>query len=219
MALLEVRDVHYEYVNGKNVTKALRGVNLSLEKGKTYAVTGRSGCGKTTLLSLIAGFDKPSSGQILFDGEPINNANSFRRDNVGMVFQSYNLIKHLTVLENILIATEISSVPRCERKKRACEAVKMVGLTEKHLKKRPGQLSGGEQQRVAVARVIACSPKIILADEPTGNLDNANSDVVVSLLCDMAKNDGKCVVIVTHSEEIAQRADVRIRMADGKNCD
>ena len=218
MALLEIKDVHYKYVSGANTTNALNGVSLEFDNGKIYAITGRSGCGKTTLLSLISGFDDAASGEIIFNGERISKrSEKYRRNNVGIVFQSYNLIKHLSVLDNILLAEELSSIPKKERKKRAVEAVLKVGLTEKHLKKKPNQLSGGEQQRVAVARVLACEPQLILADEPTGNLDDSNSEIIVSLLSDIAHSDNKCVIMVTHSEKIAQGADVWVKMADGKN--
>ncbi len=218
MTAIRVCDVHYDYKNTAGVTHALCGVNAVFESGKTYAITGRSGSGKTTLLSLLALFDKPSAGKILYAGEEISNsdASEFRRKNIGVIFQSYNLIQHLSALENVMLAAQITGADKNQRRRAAEEALKGVGLGEKYFSKRPQQLSGGEQQRVAIARTIATRPKIILADEPTGNLDNQNSAVIISILKKLSQEENRCVIIVTHADEIAEQADIRLDMSDGK---
>lgn len=218
MALLQVCDVTYEYKSKSGNTQALRGVCASFQAGVLYAVTGRSGSGKTTLLSLLAAFDVPKTGRILYDGTelPMQKPEEYRRQHVGMIFQSYNLIPHLTVLENVMLSMEIGRSEKSERRKKAIDALYAVGLTESQLQKKPLQLSGGEQQRVAIARTLAAEPEIILADEPTGNLDNENSEIVIGLLQDLAHQKNRCVILVTHAEEIAAKADVRMHMTDGK---
>jgi putative ABC transport system ATP-binding protein len=220
MTLLQLRDVHYDYTSSSGVTHALRGVDAEFLPGRFYALTGRSGCGKTTLLSLIAAFDRPLRGDILLDGVSIfaSSATLYRRENIGMIFQSYQLIPHLTALENVMLAFDIArvSLPLTQKKAAARQFLAQVGLGSAHEKKFPRQLSGGEQQRVAIARTLAADTPIFLADEPTGNLDNENSENIVSLLRAAAHERGKCVIVVTHAEEIAAGADVRLQMADGK---
>ena len=184
MSLLELLNIQYDYITPSGVTHALRGVFAEFEKGKIFAITGRSGCGKTTLLSIIAGFDSPKRGEIFYMGKEIKKKelSNFRRQNIGVVFQSYNLIPHLTALENVMVSLEITKKKVPNKKKAAIEALKSVGLDEKLYKKFPLTLSGGEQQRVAIARAIVSDPEIILADEPTGNLDNENSEKIIALL-------------------------------------
>ncbi|MBQ7378969.1 MAG: ABC transporter ATP-binding protein [Clostridia bacterium] len=220
MTLLQLRDVHYDYTSSSGVTHALRGVDAEFLPGNFYALTGRSGCGKTTLLSLIAAFDRPLRGDILLDGTSIfaQSATLYRRKNIGMIFQSYQLIPHLTALENVMLAFDIARVqtPLPQKKAAARQCLSQVGLGSAHEKKFPRQLSGGEQQRVAIARTLAADPPILLADEPTGNLDSENSENIVSLLRAAAHERGKCVIVVTHAEEIAEKADIRFHMTDGK---
>ena len=218
MAVLQVRDIYYDYILKYGVTHALNGVTADFENGKIYSITGRSGSGKTTLLSLIAAFDSPKSGELLIDGQALKKKDvvNYRKEKIGIVFQSYNLIQHLTALENVMLALEISDSNRADWKNKAKEALKTVGLDEKLHKKFPSTLSGGEQQRVAIARALAASPDIILADEPTGNLDNENSKNIIGLLKRLAHDNGKCVIVVTHSEEIATECDVEYHMSDGR---
>ncbi len=215
MSVLEVQNVCYDYVGRSGVTHALKGVSGVFESGRLYALTGRSGSGKSTLLSLLAGFDRPKEGCITLDGEDISSIQParYRRENVAIVFQSYNLIPHLTALENVMLGFGDT---KGRTTSKAMEHLRSVGLDESHFKKKPAHLSGGEQQRVAIARALASDASIILADEPTGNLDNENSQKVVALLKDLAHLLGKCVIMVTHSEELANQADVRYHMSDGK---
>ncbi|MBQ2733844.1 MAG: ABC transporter ATP-binding protein [Clostridia bacterium] len=217
MAVIEIKDVHYEYKLPSGSCYALRGVSAAFEVGKLYAITGRSGSGKTTLLSLIAGFDKPKNGTIEYNGEVINEKKiaDFRKNRMGIIFQSYNLIPHLTAIENVKLSMSIRGDSK-NKDARAREALSAVGLEEKLFKKFPATLSGGEQQRVAIARAMVSSPKLILADEPTGNLDNENSEIIIKLLKQAAHESGACVIVVTHSEEIAAEADHALKMSDGR---
>ena len=211
--MIELSNVTYDYTSKAGKVHALRGVSVKFEPGKMYAITGRSGSGKTTLLSLIAGLDSPLNGTITVNGTDISGVDrdKYRRENIGMVFQAYYLLPQLTVAENIMLSSEITK----QAKPDVGMLLEIVGLSAFHGKKRANQLSGGEQQRVAIARAIATEPPIILADEPTGNLDNENSKNIISLLKSMAHERQKCVVVVTHSEEIAAEADVRYVMSDG----
>lgn len=218
VALLSADNVFYDYRTKSGVTHALNGVSAVFDAGQVYAITGRSGSGKTTLLSLLAGFDSPKSGEIRYNGQTIPAADmtEFRRKHIGMVFQSYNLIPHLTALENVITALDIPRSARKGRKELAIKAMIRAGLGEEHLHKKPLHLSGGEQQRVAIARAMVTDPDILLADEPTGNLDNDNSSRIISLMQSIAHDAGKCVIIVTHSAEIAAQADAEYRMSDGR---
>ena len=211
--MIELSNVTYDYTSKAGKVHALRGVSVKFEPGKMYAITGRSGSGKTTLLSLIAGLDSPLNGTITVNGTDISSVDrdKYRRENIGMVFQAYYLLPQLTVAENIMLSSEITK----QAKPDVGMLLEIVGLSAFHGKKRANQLSGGEQQRVAIARAIATEPPIILADEPTGNLDNENSKNIISLLKSMAHERQKCVIVVTHSEEIAAEADVRYVMSDG----
>lgn len=211
--MIELSNVTYDYTSKAGKVHALRGVSVKFEPGKMYAITGRSGSGKTTLLSLIAWLDSPLNGTITVNGTDISGVDrdKYRRENIGMVFQAYYLLPQLTVAENIMLSSEITK----QAKPDVGMLLEIVGLSAFHGKKRANQLSGGEQQRVAIARAIATEPPIILADEPTGNLDNENSKNIISLLKSMAHERQKCVIVVTHSEEIAAEADVRYVMSDG----
>lgn len=211
--MIELRNVTYDYTSKAGKVHALRGVSVKFETGKMYAITGRSGSGKTTLLSLIAGLASPLEGSITVNGTDLSGVDrdKYRRENIGMIFQAYYLLPQLTVAENIMLSSEITK----NAKPDVGMLLEAVGLNAFHGKKHPNQLSGGEQQRVAIARAIATESQIILADEPTGNLDNENSKNILSILKSMAHEREKCVVVVTHSEEIAAEADVRYVMSDG----
>ncbi len=213
--MINLENVTYDYASKAGVVHALRDVSVVFEPARMYAITGRSGSGKTTLLSLIAGLDVPLSGRITVNGTDISvlDRDKYRRGNIGMVFQSYYLLPQLTAAENILLSAEIN---KRKKKPNVNELLETVGLTSFHGKKRATQLSGGEQQRIAIARAIAAEPPIILADEPTGNLDNENSKNIITLLRRLAHEQGKCVIVVTHSEEIAAEADIRFHMSDGE---
>lgn len=204
MSILEVKGLQYSYENKKRV---LRGVNAQMEQGKMYAILGPSGCGKTTLLSLLGGLDSPSSGQILYQGEDIAKTGlaDHRRSHVAFIFQSYNLIDYLTPVENVALAAKHPPLPILEQ----------LGLTAEEAKRNVLKLSGGQQQRVAIARALASDAQVILADEPTGNLDEDTAAEITAILKDSAHKSGKCVVIVTHSNELAKEADVVFRLRKG----
>ena len=169
-------------------------------------------------MSLIASFDKPNSGDILLDGKSIfdNSGSKYRFENIGMIFQSYNLIGHLTAEENVMLVMDKNDGNGKVRREKARELLSRMGLETECFKKRPLTLSGGQQQRVAIARALASNAPIILADEPTGNLDNENSRNIISLLKSLAHDEDRCVIVVTHSEDIAREADVRLTMSDGR---
>ena len=204
---------------GENVT-ALRGVSLSFRENEFVAILGHSGCGKTTLLNIVGGLDQYTSGDLIINGRSTREFrdgdwDAYRNHSIGFVFQSYNLIPHQSVLANVELALTLSGVGKGERRRRAEEALKKVGLGDQ-IKKRPNQLSGGQQQRVAIARALASKPAIILADEPTGNLDSKTSADVLGLLKVTSERFQQTMVMITHNEEIAQTADRIIRIEDGK---
>ena len=204
MSILEVKGLQYSYENKKRV---LRGINAQMEQGKMYAILGPSGCGKTTLLSLLGGLDSSSSGQILYQGEDIAKTGlaDHRRSHVAFIFQSYNLIDYLTPMENVALTSKLPPLPILEQ----------LGLTAEEAKRNVLKLSGGQQQRVAIARALASDAQVILADEPTGNLDEDTAAEITDILKDSAHKSGKCVVIVTHSNELAKEADVVFRLRKG----
>ena len=205
MSVLEMNNIRYSYDNKRNV---LNGINMALEEGKMYAILGQSGCGKTTLLSLLGGLDSPVDGQILYDGQDIEKLGlaNHRKNNVAFIFQSYNLIDYLTPKENVALTAKLSPQPILER----------VGLTEEECKRNVLKLSGGQQQRVAIARALASDTKVILADEPTGNLDKDTAAEIISILKECAHEMNKCVIIVTHSNDLAKQADTIFRVKKGK---
>ena len=215
MSIVQFENVTKTYTSGDHVLKALNQVSFTLDEGRFVVILGPSGAGKSTLLNLLGGLDSPTEGTITVNGRDIstlsdNELADYRAATVGFVFQFYNLIPTLTVYENVELVSEIS--------KNALDAEQIiaeVGLTD-HLKNFPAELSGGEQQRISIARALAKNPKILLCDEPTGALDSETGVMVLKLLLSMAKNYGKTIVIVTHNQSIAKMADVVIRVKNGK---
>ncbi len=217
MSVLTAKDVKYEYRNSYQTVKAVGGVSCEFEQGKVYAIVGSSGSGKTTFLSLLAGLDKPTEGEIDFGGKSTSDIDrdSYRLDHVSVIYQNFNLFQHLTVLENTVYPLYVRKVPKVEALAAAKEKLLGVGIREDQFRRRPNMLSGGEQQRVAIARALAAGSEIILADEPTGNLDSANSRNIVEILQKLAHEEGRCVIIVTHDPAVADAADIVLRMKDG----
>ena len=215
MSVVEFKNVTKVYTAGEHELRALDGVDMSLDEGKFVVILGPSGAGKSTLLNILGGLDSPTSGTVIVDGRDISTLSSneladYRAQTVGFIFQFYNLIPTLTVYENVALVKEISKNALDPKK-----VLEEVGLIE-HLKKFPSELSGGEQQRVSIARAIAKNPKILLCDEPTGALDSQTVVMVLKLLLSLARNYGKTLVVVTHNQNIAKMADVVIRVKNGK---
>ena len=218
MAILQAQGLIKIYGSGDNVVHALDGVDLRVEKGEFVAIVGTSGSGKSTLLHMLGGLDRPTEGTVTVDGQEIfalkeEALTIFRRRKIGFVFQSYNLVPVLNVYENIVLPIELDGGKI--NKAFVGQIVQTLGL-EKKLDALPGQLSGGQQQRVAIARALAAAPAIILADEPTGNLDSKTSQDVLSLLKVTSQKFAQTIVMITHNEEIAQLADRIIRIEDGR---
>ena len=215
---ISLRNVSYSYKGKFQTVKAVDGVSYDFEPGKCYAIIGRSGSGKTTLLSLMAGLDLPAEGEIIVDGKSTKewDRNRMRREAVSVIYQNYNLFPLLTVQENICYPLELKKIPRKEAERLFREVRDRVDLPAEYDKRFPSHLSGGEQQRVAIARTLAQGSKIILADEPTGNLDSANSRNIVQILRSLAHDDGCTVIIVTHDPAVAEQADTVLQMLDGK---
>lgn len=205
MSILETRNITYSYDGNKAV---LKNVSVEFEVGKIYAILGPSGCGKTTLLSLLGGLDSPSDGQILFEGEDIEKKGLafHRKNNVAFIFQSYNLIDYMTPAENVALTSKLPPLPMLER----------LGLTREESKRNVLKLSGGQQQRVAIARALASDASVILADEPTGNLDEDTAVEITGILKECAHQMNKCVILVTHSNDLSKQADVMLRLKKGE---
>jgi putative ABC transport system ATP-binding protein len=221
MPLIETQEVTRVYQMGANLVTALDHVNVSLNEGEFVAIQGTSGSGKSTLLNLLGGLDRPTSGEVLFDSTALGPLTKkqmarYRRDSVGMIFQNFNLITTMTADENVRLALAFGGVRGAERRQRAGDLLKRVGLGDR-MEHRPLELSGGEQQRVAIARALANRPRVLLADEPTGNLDSTRSRELLALLHEMVKHEGLTVLLVTHDHELASSfADRIIMMKDGK---
>jgi putative ABC transport system ATP-binding protein len=219
--LVETENLTKVYASGKIKVVALENVNLSVEPGEFLGVTGPSGSGKSTLMNLLGGLDTPSAGRIRVQGRFISDLNKYelalyRRYQVGMIFQSFNIISSYTALENVAFPLLFAGVPKKDRNQRAAEILTTVGLSARK-DHRPSELSGGEQQRVAIARALINQPKILLADEPTGNLDSVTSAQIVQTLANLNKNQHLTVIMISHEESLQQKfADRVIRLCDGK---
>ena len=218
MSVFELRDVKYVYQSQYQSVEALKGISCAFEPGNVYAVMGSSGSGKTTLLSLMAGLDVPTEGSVLCEGVSTADIDleQYRRERVAVIYQDFRLFPLLTVAENVMYPMELRGMKPATAKKRAAELLSKVGLPETTLDRFPAMLSGGEQQRVAIARALGMETKVLLADEPTGNLDSKNSENIFGILEALAHEDGYCVVIVTHDDELGKRADKTFRLHDGE---
>ena len=215
MSELTLHQVSYRYPGGSRY--ALDGISGTFSAGKLYAVIGPSGSGKSTLLSLMAGLDRPTEGSLQLNGSDYRSLNldRCRRQEIAMIFQAFQLFPLLTVLENVCFPMEANGVKQKEAKAKAKELLTSVGISEEQHQRYPANLSGGEQQRVAIARALSSGAGIILADEPTGNLDTANGNQVMEILLRLAHEEGRCVIVVTHDMDIAAQADEVWRMKDG----
>jgi putative ABC transport system ATP-binding protein len=216
--LLELQDIHLNYKTESTAVEVIRGVSLKINSNESVAIVGKSGSGKTSLIMLIAGLECPNSGKIIFEGEDISQYSEdrladIRKRKIGIVFQSFYLIPNYTALENVSLVLEINKVP--DAKKKSTELLEQLGLKDR-INHFPSQLSGGEQQRVAIARSIVLNPKLILADEPSGNLDSENSKLIMSLLFKYCKQNGSSLVLVTHDQMLAKECDRIIEIKDGK---
>ncbi|MDX9697610.1 MAG: ABC transporter ATP-binding protein [Bacteroidales bacterium] len=224
MRFLEINQLKKAYSKGNIEINALLDINFSVDQGDFVSIVGKSGSGKSTLLNIIGGLDKPDEGYILFNGSDLsklkrNEQALYRRFDVGMIFQSFNLVNHLSALENVMLALTFGGVPKKSRKSIAAQLLTHVGL-EHRLTHKPKELSGGEMQRVAIARAIANNPKMLLADEPTGNLDSSTSQEIIQLLQNLNKEKGVTIIMVTHDLETAQHISNKvIKLKDGQIID
>ena len=209
MAILSLENICFSYGS----TPVLKDISYSFEKGKMYCIIGKSGAGKTTLLSLLSGLASPGSGTILYNEKDVAKIDKykFRSKYIGVVFQSFNLLTKYTAAENVILSMDIAGIRKVDKKKRALELLDSVGLDEDEANRRVLHLSGGQQQRVAVARALSYDPDIILADEPTGNLDRETQDEIMAIFRDLA-NQGKCVILVSHSPDVAEACDERYEL-------
>ena len=216
MALLSLQNISFSY----DKTPVLRDISYEFEKGKMYCIIGKSGAGKTTLLSLLSGLAKPTAGDIIYDGKNVAKIDkyTFRSRYIGVVFQSFNLITKYTALENVVLSMDVSGAKIKNKKQKALELLESVGLDEDEANRRVLKLSGGQQQRVAIARALSYDPDIILADEPTGNLDRDTQKEIMEIFRELA-NLGKCVILVSHSLEVAEMCDKKYELTriSGKN--
>lgn len=210
--MITAKNIGYWY--DKGATPLYQHVNLTFNQGVLYSILGSSGSGKTTFLSLISGLDKPKEGEILYEGKAINKMGltNFRNQKVSIVFQAYNLLPYMTALENIVTAMEITKSKERDKKNYALQMLKRVGIDEALAKKNVMHLSGGQQQRIAIVRAMCCDTKFIVADEPTGNLDEETSRDIIRLFQELAHKENKCIILVTHEQEVAKESDVCIQL-------
>ena len=218
MNILQADHVSYSYRTKYQKVDAVRDVSCTFEQGGFYAIIGESGSGKSTFLSLLAGLDVPSEGEIYVQGQSLNqmDRDAYRLNQASVVYQSFHLFPLLTALENVMLPMEFKKIRKKEAADRAAKLLLRVGLTERIFRQFPKMMSGGEQQRVAIARAVAAGGEIILADEPTGNLDSENEQKIVELLKELAHEDGYTVIVITHNQKVAEERDHVFRMSDGK---
>ncbi len=218
MAILNIQNLNYHYQDGENIRTILKDLNVEFEQGKFYTVLGQSGSGKTTLLSLLSALDTPKSGKILFNNEDIEEIGHehFRRNAIAIIFQSYNLVPYMTAVENVMVPMSITEndIPK-DRKTVAYHLLDYIGITKTKADRVVNKLSGGEQQRVAIARALASNVDVILADEPTGNLDESLEDEIIQIFKDLAHTHNKCIIMVTHNKHIADESDVSYLLHKG----
>lgn len=219
--MLKVKNLTKKFKSGDITVNAVNDISFELSDGTFNAIVGKSGSGKSTLLALLGALDKPTSGSIDVDGQNIvaigdSKLIGYRRNKIGFIFQNYNLVPNLSAIENTMLPMEFAGKSRSEQRERATKLLKQVGITEDKFDRKPTRLSGGEQQRVAIARALMNRPKLILADEPTGNLDSATGQVVINLLKKLAKTEHTTIVAVTHDNGIADQAERTFRLKDGK---
>ena len=216
--ILELDKVVYEYSNKYQTVKAVNEISYDFQKGRFYAIVGKSGSGKTTLLSLLAGLDVPKEGAVSYMGKPTKemDRDRYRREDVAVIYQDFNLFPLLTVVENVMYPLQLKGMNEKQAMHIASEKINAVGMDENFYKRFPSMLSGGEQQRIAIARALASGAQIILADEPTGNLDTENGNNIIDILKKLAHDDGYCVIVVTHDLGISADADEVLNMRDGK---
>lgn len=218
MGMIEVRNVSFSYKSKYQVVEALKNISCTFDAGKLYAIYGESGSGKSTLLSLLAGLDVADEGSILVDGEDLSkmDRDRYRKNQVAVVYQAFHLFPLLNALENIMYPLEMKGIDKKTAKKMGLQYLAEVGLAESVATQYPKMMSGGQQQRVAIARAIAGGGNILLADEPTGNLDSENEEHIVRMLKALAHEKGYLVIVVTHNPEIAKQCDVKMKMKDGR---
>ena len=219
--MLKVTNLSKSFKSGEETVKAVNDVSFSIPTGQFASIIGKSGSGKSTILALLGALDKPTSGQIEVDNQVISHGSDrqlihYRRNKIGFIFQSYNLVPNLTALQNVMLPMEFAGVSAKERKVRAAALLAQVGLDQSKQQRKPSRLSGGEQQRVAIARALANRPKLILADEPTGNLDSQTGKVIFDLLHHLARSEKTTIIAVTHDLSIAGKTDVTFQLKDGK---
>lgn len=219
--MLEVKNIKRVFPSGDVKVMAVNNVSFKVPDGQFASIVGRSGSGKSTLLSLLGALDKPTDGTIKIDGQDITSLGDhalikYRCEKIGFVFQSYNLVPNLTAIENVMLPMEFAGTSKGQRMERARDLLQQVGLTADQMLRKPGKLSGGQQQRVAIARALANKPALILADEPTGNLDSETGTMIFKLLHDLSKSENTTVIIVTHDETIAGKTAQTFSLKDGK---
>ena len=209
MSILSLKNISFSY----GQTPVIQDLSLDFEKGKMYCIAGKSGAGKTTLLSILSGLASPTSGSITYNNKNLEGVDKYklRSNYFGVIFQSYNLLTKFTGLENVVLSMDIAKIKNVNKKEKALELLKSVGLTEDESNRRVLHLSGGQQQRVAIARALSCNPDVILADEPTGNLDPETEKDIMNIFRDLT-NQGKCVIIVSHSQSVSNCCDVKYEL-------
>lgn len=218
--MLEISNITKTYTNGDNITRALRGVSFNITDGEFLAIMGPSGSGKSTLMHILGALDTPTSGKYVLDGHDVSKLSDdqlaeIRRDRIGFVFQSFNLLQRATAMRNVMLPLIYSGIPPHEREKKAKQSLLSAGMTEDRFEHKSNQLSGGQIQRVAIARALVNNPSLILADEPTGNLDTETGNIVLGTFQRLNKEYGRTIVLITHEKEVAEHADRIIHIRDG----